>query len=210
MGGSSSPSQEEREGPETRPVGLEGDGAPLNEQPGGSRTVDSKVNAAAEVNAATAVNNLPDDEAKKDVVTDVVKNLPPEPTKDVAVAAVGSLPTDDTDNKKIIASEAVNALPNDVKKEVVTEAAKSLPPEEQGDISNSTRQPDQATTDRIWRIIISTFAAVLALSTIALLVSAFVNTSDSHIQIILTVVTTFAGILAGVISGRASTGGTRS
>lgn len=60
-------------------------------------------------------------------------------------------------------------------------------------------------TDQIWLIVVSAFALVFVLSALALFWSAFLAEDGS--QILLTVVTTVAGLLAGFISGRSSTGG---
>jgi hypothetical protein len=67
--------------------------------------------------------------------------------------------------------------------------------------------PTQQITNRIWQVIVWTFAIVLVLSVGALIVAAFWGErAGTNIQILLTVVTTVAGILAGFVSGRASSG----
>ena len=75
----------------------------------------------------------------------------------------------------------------------------------------TTLVPTQPVTDRIWQIIVWAFAIVLVGVVVALIAAIFwLDTVQQaeHIQILLTVFTTAAGILAGFISGRASSSGT--
>jgi len=72
-----------------------------------------------------------------------------------------------------------------------------------------TLLPTQRVTDRIWQIIVWAFAIVFVLNSLALILAVF-RLEPEHVQILLTVFTTVAGILAGFISGRASSGGTSS
>jgi hypothetical protein len=69
--------------------------------------------------------------------------------------------------------------------------------------------PSQPATDRIWMIIVVTFAVVLLANAGPLILAVFKLDSDQteHIQILLTIITTVAGILAGFVSGRISSGG---
>ena len=73
--------------------------------------------------------------------------------------------------------------------------------------------PDQAVTNDIWRWIVRTFAFVLAGATVALMAAVCVSfwrkVDTTMVQMLLTIFTTTAGILAGFVSGRASTAGTR-
>jgi hypothetical protein len=68
-------------------------------------------------------------------------------------------------------------------------------------------------TNDIWRWIVKTFAFVLAGATVALVAALVVSfwreVDTTLVQMLLTVFTTVAGILAGFVSGRASTGHTR-
>ena len=57
----------------------------------------------------------------------------------------------------------------------------------------------------IWRVIVKTFAFVLCAATAALVGAVFVSVDAAAVQMLLTVFTTTAGILAGFVSGRAST-----
>jgi uncharacterized protein YjbI with pentapeptide repeats len=65
--------------------------------------------------------------------------------------------------------------------------------------------PSSRMTDRIWLMIVGSFATVFVLSAVALMVGVLLD-RGTELQILLTVVTTVAGVLAGFISGRASTG----
>jgi hypothetical protein len=70
--------------------------------------------------------------------------------------------------------------------------------------------PSQNVTNWIWLIIIGAFALVFIGNAGGLIWAIFTLRTPQaaeHIQILLTVFTTVAGILAGFISGRASTGG---
>ena len=69
--------------------------------------------------------------------------------------------------------------------------------------------PDTRKINRIWLIIVGTFAVVLLVTAFTLCGAVLWGVS-SDTQTLLTVVTTIAGILAGFVSGRASTGETPS
>src|SRR5918998_235738 len=127
-------------------------------------------------------------EAKQGVASETLQALSPEATKDVA-------------------TEAMQSLPPETKKTVATEMARGLSPEDQADLVGRLQGPTQQITNRIWQVIVWTFAIVLLLSVGALIVAAFwTERAGTNIQILLTVVTTVAGILAGFVSGRASSG----
>jgi hypothetical protein len=68
-------------------------------------------------------------------------------------------------------------------------------------------------TNDIWRWIVRTFAFVLAGATAALVAAVFVSfwreIDTTLAQMLLTIFTTTAGILAGFVSGRASTARTQ-
>jgi hypothetical protein len=73
--------------------------------------------------------------------------------------------------------------------------------------------PSRPVTNRIWLIIVWIFGVVLVCATLALIGAVFVSifreeTDTALVQILLTVFTTVAGILAGFISGRTSAGAT--
>jgi hypothetical protein len=159
-------------------------------------------------------------EAKQSVATETIQALPPEEKENVAAEVVRSLSADakqgvasetlqalSPEATKDVATEAMQSLPPETKKTVATEMARALSPEDQADLVGRLQGPTQQITNQIWQIIVWTFAIVLVLSVGALIVAAFwTERAGTNIQILLTVVTTVAGILAGFVSGRASSG----
>ena len=159
-------------------------------------------------------------EAKQSVATETIQALPPEDKENVAAEVVRSLSADakqgvasetlqalSPEATKDVATEAMQSLPPETKKMVATEMARALSPEDQADLVGRLQGPTQQITNRIWQVIVWTFAIVLVLSVGALIVAAFwTERAGTNIQILLTVVTTVAGILAGFVSGRASSG----
>lgn len=99
-------------------------------------------------------------------------------------------------------SQQVVDLPNEDKVALATASLQSLPEKQKQDIvTNVGIRPDQPTSNFVWRIIVSVFAfglivAVITVSVIAL--GLFKGTTD--IQTMLTVFTTTAGFLAGLLS----------
>ena len=124
-----------------------------------------------------------------------------------------------SEDKKAVVTAAIESVPEDVKREVALRAVTALSPETQEEVLARLQRlpredreqiagllvPDQPVTNRIWTIIVGAFALVFVLSAVALFVVAL---QTGEIQTLLTVVTTVAGILAGFISGRASSSGT--
>ena len=110
--------------------------------------------------------------------------------------AVASLSTE-IDN-----SQQVVDLPDEEKVALATASLQSLPQQQKENVVASVGVlPDQSTANFVWRIIVCTFAvglivAVLAVGGIAL--GLFPGTTD--IQTMLTVFTTTAGFLAGLLS----------
>jgi hypothetical protein len=96
----------------------------------------------------------------------------------------------------------------DTRKSVALEVGRSLTSQDQRDVASSLL-PSQGVINRIWLIIVGTFAVVFVVSAFTLCGAVLWGVS-TNIQTLLTVVTTIAGILAGFISGRASTGETPS
>ena len=115
----------------------------------------------------------------------------PVPDKNVAVASTALAQLGDDDTAHVI-KNAVPTLSEDVKGKLMNQLA-----------------PDQAMTNDIWRWIVRTFAIVLVGAMVALMAAVFVSfwrkVDTAMIQIVLTVFTTTAGILAGFVSGRMST-----
>jgi hypothetical protein len=175
---------------------------------------------AAQSTAAAAVNSVPD-AAKPEVATAAVQALPDSAMADFAAATVQALPDA---AKAGIATATMQALPDSAKANLATAAMQELPDAAQADATVAAVRalpddakgelierfaPDQAVTNDIWRWIVMTFAFVLGCATVAMMAAVLVSfwrTVDTTlVQMLLTIFTTTAGILAGFVSGRAST-----
>ena len=154
-------------------------------------------------------------EEKKEAANAALQSLPlntieaTEAKKDIATAALQTLQPGATEAKKDIATAALQTLQpgaTEAKKDIATAALQTLSAEDQTDVLNKARGPSQKVSDRIWQWIVAAFAIVFVVGTGALVVGVFLN--PSQLQILVTVFTTVAGILAGFISGRASSAAT--
>ena len=141
-----------------------------------------------------------DDEVTREDIAESVKAISSEDKKAVVTAAIESVPEE---VKQDVALQAIRSLSPDTQEEVLARLQR-LPREDREQIAGLL-VPDQPVTNRIWTIIVGAFALVFVLSAVALFVVAL---QTGEIQTLLTVVTTVAGILAGFISGRASSSGT--
>ena len=132
-----------------------------------------------------AVEN--DEDAARRILGTAVAAAPAEATKDAVVKAVRNA---DGDEAQELITEAINAASSRTAKSAIEEAG--LSPE---------------TLDQIWLFIVKVFGYVLVGATAALVAIVFLDTfrhvEPDHIQIMLTVFTTVAGILAGFITGQA-------
>jgi hypothetical protein len=142
---------------------------------------------------------------------------------DVSVAATAEAVPDGA--KPALAAAAVHAAPDAAKADVAKAAVRALPDTDKAHVTNAAVDalsvgdqealierlggPDQAVTNAIWRWIVGTFAVVLILATVALVGAVFISfwrkVDTTMVQMLLTILTTVAGILAGFVSGRAST-----
>ena len=136
------------------------------------------------VAAAREAVKSADNEAKQQIVVETVRNA----------ESLGS--------KKAAAREAVKSAEKGEQREIIEGALDQ--------VSDKTRTaigrgliPDQWAIDRIWLMVVGAFAFVLCTSALALIAAIFVQTDQGLAQILLTVFTTVAGILAGFISGKA-------
>lgn len=102
-----------------------------------------------------------------------------------------------------VATAAIRALGDSATADLVTAAMGTLPTTKQDELIGQFA-PDQLVTNWIWRRIVTTFSAVLAAATLALIAAVFVEVEAAAQQLLLTLFTTSGGILAGFISGRAS------
>src|SRR5919109_1042679 len=175
--------------------------------PGGDSALPGGSSDAAQIRAAAAVNSAPD-AAKADVAA-AVQALPDVAKSEVATTAVQDLPDA---AKAGIANAAMEALPDAVQADATATAVRALPEDAQGELIQRFA-PDQAVTNDIWRWIVRTFAFVLGGATVALVSAVFVSfwreIDTTLAQMLLTIFTTTAGILAGFVSGRASTARTQ-
>jgi hypothetical protein len=190
----------------------------------GDATVSDGSSDAAKSTAAAAVNSVPDaakagvaraavqalpDAAKADVVAAAIEALPDAATAGVVATALQTLP--DTARAGMVTT-AMQDLPDAAKAVATTAAVRALPNDAQADLIERFA-PDQAVTNDIWRWIVRTFAVVLGGAMVALVAAVFVSfwreVDIALVQMLLTIFTTTAGILAGFVSGRASTAGTR-
>jgi hypothetical protein len=177
---------------------------------GDERTSESEESEEGAV-VAGVVKTASTFEAKKAAAEQAVTSATDEERLEIAAEVVKQL----SRKEQTDLMTQLEALRPEQRKVVTEAAARTLPAEYQKELSFSLA-PTQPVTDWIWRVIVGAFAIVFVLAVLSLCVAvvlpAFLpNPSGaSELQTLLTVVTTVAGILAGFISGRASTGGTPS
>jgi hypothetical protein len=126
--------------------------------------------------------------------------------KEVATTALQTLGANDIGAKTEVATTALQTLGSkavDAKKDIATTALQMLPPDKQQEVIGQIQGPTQRVSDRIWQWIVGAFAIVFVGGSGTLVASVFFL-EVAQIQVLLTVFTTVAGILAGFISGRAS------
>lgn len=150
-----------------------------------------------------AVNNAPL-EAKKDILQKAVETAVSFGNAEELVRhTVGGAPLV---AKKAAVEGAVETSRNGEKKEVIEKGLQQASAKTQEELAQKYG-PSQQTLDQIWLLIVQTFALVLGCATVGLIaiiaLAAFHEVDLAHIQIILTVFTTVAGILAGFITGQA-------
>jgi hypothetical protein len=127
----------------------------------------------------------------------------------VATTALQTLGSNAVDAKKEIATTAVQTLGAnavDAKKEIATTVLQTLSSEQRQEVIGQVQGPTQRVSDRIWQWVVGAFAIVFVGGSGTLVASVFFL-EVAQIQVLLTVFTTVAGILAGFISGRASASG---
>jgi hypothetical protein len=111
--------------------------------------------------------------------------------------------------RKTMASDfntMVAALPNlnnDQKKDLAVKTLGTLPQDDKSEVADRTGlgRPSQGPTDMIWVIIVITFALVLVGAAGSILYGVvFLGQTADKVQIVLTIFTTVAGFIAGLIS----------
>lgn len=144
--------------------------------------LEAKKNAVRE-----AVGRTDTQRDARDLILEAM-SVAPEASKDAVVRAVKNADSDQEAQELI--TQAINAAPASTAKAAVNDA--KISPE---------------TLDQIWLTIVKTFAWVLAGATAGLVViivlDIFYSVELAHVQIMLTMFTTVAGILAGFITGQA-------
>jgi hypothetical protein len=161
--------------------------------------------------ATTALQSLGSSGAhvKKEVATTALQTLGANDVgakTEVATTALQTLGSNAVDAKTEVATTALQTLGSnavDAKKEIATTALQMLPPDKQQEVIGQIQGPTQKVSDRIWQWIVGAFAIVFVGGSGTLVASVFFL-DVAQIQVLLTVFTTVAGILAGFISGRAS------
>jgi hypothetical protein len=169
-------------------------------------TLDGKREAAT-----TALQSLGSSgtHVKKEVATTALQTLGAndvDAKKDIANTALQTLGSNAVDAKTEVATTALQTLGSnavDAKKDIATTALQMLPPDKQQEVIGQIQGPTQKVSDRIWQWIVGAFAIVFVGGSGTLVASVFFL-DVAQIQVLLTVFTTVAGILAGFISGRAS------
>jgi len=158
------------------------------------------------------------DDAKQ-LLGAAVTQAPPDVKKFAVREAVGS--SHDAAAKELM-REAVSVAPPDATKAALTKAVRDAKRGDAQDLvtgvidaapTNTARAAvedariSQETLDRIWLAIVNAFTYVLYGATVGLflvvLLDVFFPVELAHVQMILTVFTTVAGILAGFITGQA-------
>lgn len=150
------------------------------------------------------VREVLSEQAKRDIVAETGKTAHAEEEKKVVAEAVGNAST--LAARKTAVATAVNSALSTNKKEIAGEAVEQLSAREQREIAHRFL-PSPAASDEIWVMIVKTFATVLVIGMAALvgvvILAIFREVDKDLVQIMLTVFSTVAGILAGFITGQA-------
>jgi hypothetical protein len=161
------------------------------------------------------------DQETNERATEAAPSAAQGPTADAPNVPLSAKPTDEarieaatsaaqrlgSDHQTTLVKSLLNMDP-DTRKTVALEVGRSLASGDQREVASSLL-PSQGVINRIWLIIVGTFAVVFLVTAFTLCGAVLWGVSTG-MQTLLTVVTTIAGILAGFISGRASTGETPS
>lgn len=124
--------------------------------------------------------------------------------QEVIAAAVGH--ASDSEARKSAVAAAVETADRDKRVEIAAEAVEHLPARAQAQIA-SRFLPSEKAADKIWLKIVNTFSTILVLGMLGLVavvgLAVFREVDKDLVQIMLTVFSTIAGILAGFITGQA-------
>ena len=124
--------------------------------------------------------------------------------QDIISAAVGQ--TSDSEARKSAVAAAVETADRVNLAEIASEAVEQLPARAQAQVA-SRFLPSERAADKIWLKMVDTFSAILVLGMLGLVavvgMALFREVDKDLVQIMLTVFSTIAGILAGLITGQA-------
>jgi hypothetical protein len=144
-------------------------------------------------------------EDKKDTVKAAVDNTESErAARELLVAALSAAP----EASKDAVAKVVKTADKEDQQELLTQAIDSVPAGTAAAAVKNARVPlAPQTIDRIWVTIVRTFSWVLGGATVGVVatvvLAVFYPVELAHVQIMLTMFTTVAGILAGFITGQA-------
>jgi len=179
-------------------------------------------NPEAKKAAAAQAVSTADEETEPDVLVEAVENASTLEGRKAAVKTAVETAKDDQAEQEIIATAVGNASDVGARKtavatavetaspknrtEIAAEAVEQLPARAQAQIA-SRFLPSEKAADRIWLMIVKTFAFILVLGMLGLVsvvaLAIFREVDKDLVQIMLTVFSTIAGILAGFITGQA-------
>lgn len=154
-----------------------------------------------------------------DQVRTIIQSIPPSDLATLRAAIVAAVEAVPDAAKMDIVTAVLEAVPDATKGDIATTALEAVPDAGKAAVAATAVQnlsagqreaifPTQRVTDQVWLIIVGAFALVFVLSSLALFWAAYLDLTNA--QMLLTVVTTVAGVLAGFVGGRsAATGATR-
>ena len=166
------------------------------------RNVAPNVKQAAATEAVSSEAPLED---KKATVKEAVDNTEsPRAARELIVAAMSAAP----EASKDALAKAVKTAESGDQQELLTQAIDSVPAgTAEAALKDARISLHPETLDVIWRRIVTTFSWVLGGATAGLvmivILDIFYPVELAHVQIMLTMFTTVAGILAGFITGQA-------
>jgi hypothetical protein len=153
---------------------------------------------------AAAVENANTIEARKAAAKTAIETAHDENEKEIVHDAVESTST--LAARKSAAATVVNTASSENRQAVAREAVEQLSSEAQKDLAHHFL-PSREAADKIWLMIVKTFATVLVVGIAGLvgvvILAIFREVDKDLVQIMLTVFSTVAGILAGFITGQA-------
>jgi hypothetical protein len=177
--------------------------APHVKQAAATEAVNSDKEAASYI-LSLAAKEAPLEDKKATVKEAVDNTESPRAARELIVAAMSAAP----EASKDALAKAVKTAESGDQQELLTQAIDSVPASTAAAAVKDARVPlAPQTIDRIWVTIVRTFSWVLGGATAGLvtivILDIFYPVELAHVQIMLTMFTTVAGILAGFITGQA-------